>query len=80
MHDANPLDAPSADPFAIAREAADQIADLTGVEHHDIALTLGSGWGKAAELIGETTHTIAATDVPGFSKPAVEGHVGTLRS
>jgi len=80
MHDANPLDAPSADPFAIAREAADQIADLTGVEHHDIALTLGSGWGKAAELIGETTHTLAATDVPGFSKPAVEGHVGTLRS
>lgn len=80
MHDANPLDAPSADPFAIAREAAAQIAALTGVERHDIALTLGSGWGKAAELIGETTHTIAATDVPGFSKPAVEGHVGTLRS
>ena len=36
------------------RRRAD-IAELTGVERHDIALTLGSGWGKAAELIGETT-------------------------
>jgi purine-nucleoside phosphorylase len=80
MHDANPLDDPTADPFAIAARAASRIADLTGVERHDIALTLGSGWGRAAELIGETTHTIAATEVPGFSKPALEGHVGTLRS
>ena len=80
MHDANPLDDPTADPFAIAARAAERIADLTGVERHDIALTLGSGWGRAAELIGETTHTIAATEVPGFSKPALEGHVGTLRS
>jgi purine-nucleoside phosphorylase len=80
MQLANPLDDPAADPFAVATEAAATIADLTGVERHDIALTLGSGWGRAAELIGETTHTIAATDVPGFSKPALEGHVGTLRS
>jgi purine-nucleoside phosphorylase len=76
----NPLDDPAADPFAIAREAADDIARITGVDHHDIALTLGSGWGKAADLIGETTSTIPATDVTGFSKPALEGHVGTLRS
>ncbi|MDQ0574658.1 purine-nucleoside phosphorylase [Agromyces albus] len=80
MHDANPLDDPTADPFAIAAEAAAMIAELTGVERHDVALTLGSGWGRAAELIGETTHTIAASEVPGFSKPALEGHVGTLRS
>jgi purine-nucleoside phosphorylase len=80
MHDANPLDDPTADPFAIAAEAAARIAELTGVERHDVALTLGSGWGRAAELIGETTHTIAASEVPGFSKPALEGHVGTLRS
>ena len=80
MHAANPLDDPTADPFAIAALAAERIAELTGVERHDVALTLGSGWGRAAELIGETTHTIAATEVPGFSKPALEGHVGTLRS
>lgn len=76
----NPLDAPDADPFAIAAQAAAQLAEATGVERHDIALTLGSGWAKAADLIGETTHTIPATEIAGFSKPALEGHVGTLRS
>lgn len=76
----NPLDDPAADPFAVAAQAADDIARLTGVDRHDIALTLGSGWGKAAELIGETTATIDATDVTGFGRPALEGHVGTLRS
>lgn len=79
IHD-NPLDAPDADPFEIAARAAADIARLTGVEKHNIALTLGSGWGKAAELIGETVATIPATEVTGFSKPALEGHVGTLRS
>lgn len=76
----NPLDDPNADPFAIAARAADDIARLTGVDRHDIALTLGSGWGKAAEIIGETVATVPATEVTGFSKPALEGHVGTLRS
>ncbi|WP_404443468.1 purine-nucleoside phosphorylase [Microbacterium marinum] len=76
----NPLDDPSTDPFEVAATAAADIARLTGVERHDIALTLGSGWGKAAELIGETTATIDATEVTGFSKPALAGHVGSLRS
>jgi purine-nucleoside phosphorylase len=76
----NPLDDPAADPFAIAAQAAAQLAQATGVEKHDIALTLGSGWAKAADLIGETTATIPATDIVGFSKPALVGHVGTLRS
>lgn len=75
----HPLDAP-ADPFDVARDAADQIAEKTGVERHDIALTLGSGWAKAADLMGETTATIPATEIVGFSKPALEGHVGSLRS
>jgi len=77
---ANPLDDPAADPFAIAREAAAQLAAATGVERHDIALTLGSGWAKAADLLGETVATVPATDIVGFSKPALTGHVGTLRS
>ncbi|UUT35764.1 purine-nucleoside phosphorylase [Microbacterium elymi] len=80
MNDANPLDDPGADPFEIARAAAADIARLTGVEHHDIALTLGSGWGRAADLVGETTATVPATEVTGFSRPALEGHPGTLRS
>lgn len=79
-HIINPLDDPTADPFEVAGRAADDIARLTGVEQHDIALTLGSGWGKAAELIGETVAQFPATEVTGFSRPALEGHGGTLRS
>jgi len=76
----NPLDDPTTDPFETASVAAAEIAERTGVPHHDLALTLGSGWGKAADLIGETTATIPAQEITGFSKPALEGHVGTLRS
>jgi len=76
----HPLDDPAADPFAIAQEAAAQLAAATGVASHDIALTLGSGWAKAADLLGETVATVPATDIVGFSKPALTGHVGTLRS
>ncbi|WP_065569866.1 purine-nucleoside phosphorylase [Microbacterium oleivorans] len=81
MHEeTHPLDDPAIDPFEVADTAAADIARLTGVARHDIALTLGSGWGKAAELIGETTATLDATEVTGFSKPALAGHVGSIRS
>src|SRR5215203_3155939 len=80
MHHENPLDDPAVDPFVVAQQAADRIAELTGVARHDVALTLGSGWGAAAELLGDTIATFPATEVPGFSKPALEGHVGSLRS
>ena len=74
------LDSPDANPFEIAAEAASQIAKRTGVNSHRIALTLGSGWAKAADLLGETVAEIPADEIVGFSRPAVEGHVGTLRS
>lgn len=77
---ANPLDDPRTDPFEVATTAAAQLAELTGVPRHDLALTLGSGWAKAADLIGETTATIPATEITGFGEPALAGHVGTLRS
>lgn len=76
----NPLDDPATDPFAVAKQAAEQLAEKTGVDRHDIALTLGSGWGRAADLIGETTATVPATEIVGFGAPALAGHVGTLRS
>ncbi|MDR9397327.1 purine-nucleoside phosphorylase [Pontimonas sp.] len=77
---AHPLDDPDANPFDIAREAAEEIAEKTGVSSHRIACTLGSGWARAADVMGETVAEIPATEVRGFSAPAVEGHVGTLRS
>jgi purine-nucleoside phosphorylase len=76
----NVLDDPRVDPFEVASQAAVQIAERTGVASHDIALTLGSGWAKAADLIGETTATVPASDILGFSTPALAGHVGTIRS
>lgn len=76
----NPLDNPANDPFEIAAIAAAEIAKRSGVARHDIALTLGSGWGEAADLIGKTIATIPAAEITGFSAPALAGHVGTLRS
>ena len=68
------------DPHELAREAAAYIAEHTGVPTHDIAVVLGSGWGEAASLIGEVTAVVDAASVPGFSAPAVVGHVATLTS
>ncbi|WP_127130442.1 purine-nucleoside phosphorylase [Georgenia sp. SYP-B2076] len=79
-HDALDLDDPATDPSAVAHEAAALLAARTGVERHDVALVLGSGWGGAAALLGETVAEIPATDLPGFSAPAAVGHGGTLTS
>ena len=68
------------DPFDVARLAAQYLADVTGVAQHDVALVLGSGWGGAADLLGETVAEVPSHDVPGFVAPAVVGHVGTIRS
>src|SRR3954453_8351658 len=64
----------------LAQEAADTLARLTGVERHDVALVLGSGWLPAAASLGEPAAEISSTDLPGFSAAAVKGHSGTIRS
>lgn len=74
------LDDPTTDPLEVARAAAEVVAERTGVARHDLALVLGSGWGGAAELLGETVAEVPSHEIPGFSAPAVEGHVGTMRS
>lgn len=78
MH--NPLENPETSPFVIAREAASEIQNITGATKHDIAVTLGSGWGQAAEAMGETTHVIPAEKIIGFNASKVAGHTGTLKS
>src|SRR5687768_15432814 len=79
-NESHPLDDPHPEPFELAALAAAKTASATGVDHPAIALTLGSGWARAADLIAETTATIPPTDIAGFSKPALEGHVGSIRS
>jgi purine-nucleoside phosphorylase len=63
-----------------AREAARALAEKTGVERHDVALVMGSGWLPAVDALGEATAEILSTDLPGFAPPAVEGHAGKIRS
>jgi purine-nucleoside phosphorylase len=76
---AKPSQAPDS-PFALASDAAAVIQKLSGVQSHDVALTLGSGWAKAADLLGETVAEIPASDVPGFHASGIPGHTGTIRS
>ncbi len=66
--------------MAVAAQAARTIAARSGVQRHDVALVLGSGWGGAAGQLGETVSVIPAEEVPGFSAPAVVGHGGQLTS
>ena len=67
-------------PYDLAGQGAEKLAELSGVERHDVALVLGSGWLPAAEMLGETVAEIATTDLPGFSAAAVAGHSGKIRS
>lgn len=68
------------DPNDLARDAAAVLKRLTGVERHDVALVLGSGWVPAIADLGTTVAEIPNTDLPGFLPPTVEGHAGTIRS
>ncbi len=63
-----------------AAEAATVLAEKTGVERHDVALVMGSGWLPAVDALGEATAEISSTDLPGFAPPAVVGHAGRIRS
>lgn len=64
----------------LVTEAARVLADRTGVESHDVALVLGSGWAGAADLLGDEVASIPAAEVPGFRAPSVEGHSSSLLS
>jgi len=70
----------SPDPRTAAAEAAAVLRDKTGVEKHDIALVMGSGWLPAVDALGEATAELSSTDLPGFAPPAVAGHAGRIRS
>lgn len=60
--------------------AAAAIAEATGIDTHDVAVVLGSGWRPAADVLGAPEHELAMADLPGFRPPGVAGHKGTVRS
>jgi purine-nucleoside phosphorylase len=68
------------DPAPDAAAAAAAIAAATGLDRHDMAVVLGSGWRPAADAIGTAEHELAMADLPGFLPPIVAGHGGTIRS
>lgn len=67
------------DPYELAKDAAQALRSASGIDRIDIAVTLGSGWSGAAELLGTELFSAPADSIPGFQKPQVDGHVGTLR-
>ena len=68
------------DPFALARETAAALAERTGVDRHDVAVVLGSGWRPAVDRLGTAVADVATSDLPGFPESTVVGHGGGIRS
>jgi len=76
----DPSGEPVETPTEQAANAAQRLRELTGVERHDIAVVLGSGWLPAADTLGELTTELTTTVLPGFAPPAAAGHAGRIRS
>ncbi len=68
------------DPDAVAQQAAAAIRERTGVDSHDVAVVLGSGWAPATAELGEPTAVIPMADLPGFTPPTAQGHGGDVIS
>jgi purine-nucleoside phosphorylase len=71
---------PAVDPFGAALSAASRLAGLSGWDHHDVAVVLGSGWLPAADRMGEVVAELSMTALGGFTPPSVAGHAGQVRS
>lgn len=71
---------PPDEPFARADRAAAALAEATGVDAHDVAVVLGSGWRPAVDELGEVVADVATDHLPGFLPSTVVGHGGGARS
>lgn len=67
-------------PEAAADETAAAIRDRTGVNRHDVAVVLGSGWAPAVEQLGSPVAVVPMAELPGFTPPTAEGHGGQVLS
>lgn len=64
----------------VAQDAAAAIRDRTGVDAHDVAVVLGSGWAPAVEALGPPTAAVPMAELPGFTPPTAAGHGGQALS
>ncbi|WP_421841754.1 purine-nucleoside phosphorylase [Mycobacterium sp.] len=71
---------PPLNPVELAQRAAQVIGDRTGIDAHDVAVVLGSGWSPAIAALGSPNAVLAQADLPGFSPPSAVGHAGELLS
>lgn len=69
-----------AEPYKVAQDAAARLRELTGIENHQVALVMGSGWVSAADVLGPPDTEVKVAELPGFPQPAVAGHGGAIRS
>lgn len=68
------------DPQTVADDAARAIRERTGLDNHDVAVVLGSGWAPAVAELGEPSAVIPMAEVPGFTPPTAAGHGGRVLS
>ena len=76
MSHPDPVDAP----HEAAAASAAVLAAATGVDRHDVAVVLGSGWKPAADRMGEVAAELPMVELGGFPAAAVAGHGSTVRS
>jgi purine-nucleoside phosphorylase len=67
-------------PWRLVDAAATAVREHSGVERHEVAVVLGSGWPAAAAGLGETVAEIRTSELPGFVPPTVPGHEDVVRS
>jgi len=69
-----------ANPYNLARRAADELRDASGYDGYDIAIVLGSGWREGAIALGTPTNVMPTSSLSGFVAPTVAGHSGQILS
>lgn len=67
-------------PAAEAQRSAAALAERTGVDAHDVAVVLGSGWAPAVAHLPDPVAVIPMDELPGFAPPRAEGHGGHVLS
>jgi purine-nucleoside phosphorylase len=66
--------APGANPFDQARIAARELGRMTGADHHDVLVVLGTGLFGAADHLGAEGAPIDLTSLPWFARFTGPGH------
>jgi purine-nucleoside phosphorylase len=68
------------DPYSLADDAAAALRSATGVDRHDVAVVLGSGWRPAVDRLGPVAAEVPLSSLPGFLPSTVAGHTAAVRS